>query len=282
MGNEPLPSAPKSRIATEKQRSLERSSPHNISLPCTMNLQNEELDQNNSPAFSTASSSTMTAMIQQSLDERAVPSQPEDGETKDNLDPSHPSILIARQEMRDRLYKLLQDRCSVDDPKAESQALEELLFRSLNGNMGNYRKMMCGDKEAIAAKLKDVGTQLLLRRLQKKRLGGFRSKMILTKLPVLTSGRSMTVKERLRHACEEMDISNGDDKNDDSQESKKDTGSETADQQDDRTETVKTSEESDHQLAGIESLKISEPGSNEDSMDCEEQEEQSSEKTKGV
>lgn len=68
--------------------------------------------------------------------------------------------------------------------------LEQLIYRSSNGDAETYSKIM-HDKSVITSKLKDVETMLLFRRLRKrqKKLGGFRSQMILTKLPVLPTNQ---------------------------------------------------------------------------------------------
>ena len=91
-----------------------------------------------------------------------------------------------RQRMQDKLYQLIQARCSVQNPKAESIALEKLLFQSIDGNETSYLEIL-EDPAKVVSTLRDVGTKILLRRLQKRTLGGFRSKMVLTKVPAMTA-----------------------------------------------------------------------------------------------
>ena len=89
-----------------------------------------------------------------------------------------------REMMQEKLYQLIQDRCSVQNPKAESIALEKLLFQSVDGNKTRYSEIL-EDPAKVVSTLRDVGTKILLRRLQKRKLGGFRSKMVLTKVPTM-------------------------------------------------------------------------------------------------
>jgi hypothetical protein len=101
---------------------------------------------------------------------------------------------MSRQQMQDILYTLIQERCSVKDPKLEAKALETLLYRSTNGDVESYSKIML-DKSVIASKLKEVRTMILIKRLHKKHQkfgGGFRSEMKLTKLPVLPKSQHVS------------------------------------------------------------------------------------------
>lgn len=104
------------------------------------------------------------------------PSQPPQGQQK--TEPLSQTRL--RLEMRERLYKLLQDRSAQKDPKMEAAAIEVLLFRSVGGSNERY-SMLLRDQDTISAKLKEVGTRLLIRKLQKTDTKlGFRKKMVLT------------------------------------------------------------------------------------------------------
>lgn len=93
-------------------------------------------------------------------------------------------IQAIRQRMQDKLFQLIQHRCSVQNPKSESIALEKLLFQSVDGNETLYSEIL-EDPAKVVSTLRDVGTKILLRRLQKRKLGGFRSKMVLTKVPAM-------------------------------------------------------------------------------------------------
>ncbi len=96
--------------------------------------------------------------------------------------PSYQSLQIIRQKIQDKLYQLIQDRCSVQHPKTEAVVLEKLLFQSMDGNTDSYLKIL-QDSTMIKSKLKEVGKRILLRKLQRRKHGGFRSTMVLTSVP---------------------------------------------------------------------------------------------------
>jgi hypothetical protein len=85
-----------------------------------------------------------------------------------------------RLEMRERLYVLMQARCADKDPKAVAvTAIEALLFKSVEGSTERYVELL-QDQDAISTKLKEVGTRILLRKLQQKQKKlGFRNTMVL-------------------------------------------------------------------------------------------------------
>lgn len=164
-----------------------------------------------------------TMQEQQKQEERADPLITRRGDSttrsaglkESNDTKSSPSVQIVRQQMQEKLYELIQTRCSVEHPKAEAIALEKLLFRSLDGNTDSYREFL-NDSSVIASQLKEVGKRILLRSIRKRRLGGFRSKMVLTKVPAKAPSVSAAPEEKAKADSRvAMDPRRLDDKEDD-------------------------------------------------------------------
>jgi hypothetical protein len=111
-----------------------------------------------------------------------------------NGDHTKISTSALRQEMRERLYKLLQTHCiNKNDTKgtAAATAIEAHLFRSVEGRSERYAELL-QDQEALSSNLKQVGTRILLRSLRKKQANlGFRSRMVLTGIVAGTKAKDV-------------------------------------------------------------------------------------------
>jgi hypothetical protein len=115
-----------------------------------------------------------------------------------------------RQKMRERLTELLQVRSAGnprDPPKAAltnaATTIEALLFRSVNGREDGERFYLelLHNQDAIQSTLKELGTGILLQKLQEKQAKlGFRSKMVLKK------GMGTTIRTQTKSDLEGYDI----------------------------------------------------------------------------
>jgi len=93
-----------------------------------------------------------------------------------------------RQHMRERLYELLMSRSNIQQNQqsmntvnAGVNTIEALLFRSVRGGKNHEERYseLLQDQDAISSELKMIGTQVLLRKLQKKQSKfGFRDKIV--------------------------------------------------------------------------------------------------------
>ena len=107
-------------------------------------------------------------------------------ENSSSIDASNFPLNTLRQKLRERVAELLRVRSAgtIRNPNALTNAattIESLLFRSINGRDGeHYYLELLQNQDAIQATLKELGTEILLRKLQKKQSKlGFRSKMVL-------------------------------------------------------------------------------------------------------
>lgn len=84
-----------------------------------------------------------------------------------------------REQVQQHLHQLLRDRCSISDPAKESRVLETMLFRALQDDLDDIKRM---DKDRLESKLKGISTKLLHRRMvqRQQKLPGFRRKFVLT------------------------------------------------------------------------------------------------------